>query len=88
MPGTAFVGRNGERPQLAPLDLGREFAIAADARCDVPAHDRGLRFTTARVGDVVDLGRFHAGRLRDHSSHDVIGAAGGAAAPGDGSDWP
>ena len=53
----ALVGGNGERPQLARLDLRGEFAIAADARGDVPAHDRGLRLAAARVGDVVDLGR-------------------------------
>ena len=48
-----------------------------------PPRIGGQGFTTARIGDVVDLGRIGADSLDDQAGRDVIGAAGGATGPGD-----
>ncbi len=60
MPGTRLSDGDGQCAQLAGLDLRGEFAVAADSRGDVAAHDRRLRLAAAGIGDVIDLRRLHA----------------------------
>src|SRR3712207_9575126 len=47
------------------------------------AEERLHRLAAARVRDVVDLPRVDAHRLANQAGQDMVGAAGGAATPGD-----
>src|SRR5690606_29804326 len=73
--------RNAQRAHAPALDLLGEFAQPRHTGGDVPADDRGNRFAAALERHVVDLGGVGADGLRGQTDEDVIGAAGGSAAP-------
>ena len=47
----AFRRGNRQGPEFARLDLARPFAVAADARHHMAAHDRGKSFAAAVIAD-------------------------------------
>ena len=63
--------------------MRRELAVAADPCSHVPADQRRHGFAAAGERDVIDPPRIDAGSLGHQSRQDVIGAARGAAAPGE-----
>ena len=84
MTATRLGRRDAEDAEGAGFDLRLELAVAGDADGDLVAEHGRERFAAAREGDVVDGLGVDADGLGEEARRDVVGAAGGAAGPGDG----
>ena len=76
--------RHADGAQAARLDVLGELAVAADAGRHLSAEERRHRFAAAGERDVVGPSRIDVRCGDDQAREDVVGAAGGAAAPGHG----